>query len=110
MIETQESISLWASETFGESGSNLRVAIRANEEMAELLRCLSVDDNNPKAAEELADVAIVLARLAVRLKADVVDVYGDEVNRKMAINRQRVWKRDGSGHGYHVRNKAQEDL
>jgi hypothetical protein len=68
MNETQESISLWAEETFGPVGSNARVAARANEEMAELLRALSTDDSNPKAAEEAADVVIVLCRLAHRLE------------------------------------------
>lgn len=99
MRETQPSISKWALETFGEAGSNLRVAVRANEEMAELLRCLSVDDEHEQAGEELADVIIVLNRLATRLGVDVEDV----VDRKMAINRTRRWRKDGSGHGYHVR-------
>jgi len=101
MSETQSSISDWATQTFGESGSTLRVAIRANEEMSELLRCLSVDDCSPKAAEEIADVVIVLCRVATRLGVTI----WDEVEKKMAINRQRVWNLDGSGHGYHVRSK-----
>lgn len=34
--------------------------------------------------------------------------YGlwDRIDHKMAVNRARVWKRDGTGHGYHVREKA----
>lgn len=103
MSETQQSISLWATETFGEAGSNLRVAIRANEEMSELLRCLSTDDRHPKAAEEIADVVIVLCRAAERLGVDI----WDKVEEKMAINRTRVWTKDGSGHGYHVRKETQ---
>lgn len=97
--ETQDSISVWANETFGPSGSNIRVAARANEEMAELLRALSVDDHHPKAAEEMADVVIVLYRLAWRLGVDL----HFEIDRKMTLNRKREWKQDGSGHGYHVR-------
>ena len=65
-IETQQTISAWADETFGEAGSNVRVAVRANEEMAELLRALTVDENHPKAMEEIADVYIVLCRVAAR--------------------------------------------
>lgn len=101
MRETQYTISSWADQTFGPAGSNARVAARANEEMAELMRALTVDDNHPKAAEEIADVFIVLASLATRLGVDVAEI----VSKKMEINRGRVWKKDGSGHGYHVRDK-----
>ena len=102
MIETQKSMSDWAQDTFGPVGSNVRVAARANEEMAELLRALSSDDLHPKAAEEIADVVIILNRLATRLGVDLAA----EIDRKMKINRARVWKKDNSGHGYHVRDKA----
>jgi NTP pyrophosphatase (non-canonical NTP hydrolase) len=101
MVETQQSISEWADQTFGAAGSNARVAARANEEMAELMRALTVDDEHPKAAEEIADIVIVLNRLATRLGFNIVDL----IDSKMAINRTRVWKKDGTGHGYHVRNK-----
>lgn len=101
MSETQYSVASWADETFGPSGSNARVAARANEEMAELLRALTADDKHPKAAEEVADVVIILYRLATRLGIDL----DDEIDRKMAVNRVRVWKRDNTGHGYHVREK-----
>ncbi len=101
-IETQDSISQWADDTFGPAGSNARVAARANEEMAELLRALTVDDNHHKAAEELADIVIILNRLATRLGVDL----NAEVNRKMAVNRKREWKLDNTGHGYHVRDKS----
>lgn len=67
MAETQDTISRWAEETFGPSSSNARVAARANEEMAELIRALSAEDNNPKAAEEIADVLIALYRLNARM-------------------------------------------
>lgn len=100
--ETQLSISEWANSTFGPSGSTLRVAARANEEMAELLRWLSMDDAHPKALEEIADVVIILYRAAWRLGGDL----HAEIDRKMAINRAREWNLDGSGHGYHVKGKA----
>jgi NTP pyrophosphatase (non-canonical NTP hydrolase) len=102
MTESQKSISAWAEQTFGPSGSNIRVAVRAQEELTELLRALSVDDEHPKAAEEVADVVIVLQRLATRLGIDL----WQEVERKMTVNRARVWKVDGSGHGYHVRDRG----
>lgn len=101
MTETQESISAWANQSFGEPASNARVAARANEEMAELLRALTDSDFSPKAAEEIADVVIVLYRLATRLGVNLQD----EIDAKMAINRDRVWAKSGTGHGYHVREK-----
>jgi len=101
-VETQRAIEEWRLATFGPSISTTRIAVRANEEMSELLRALSVDDNNPKAASEIADVMIVLYGVAERLGVDL----HDEVDKKMKINRARVWNLDGSGHGYHVRDKA----
>lgn len=103
-IETQKTISDWANETFGTATSNMRIAVRANEEMAELLRALSADDYSSKAGEEIADVLIVLCRVAERLGVSIEN----EVNKKMAINRKRQWKKDGTGHGYHVRSKGTE--
>lgn len=64
MHETQESISAWAEETFGPAESLARVAARANEEMAELLRAITAGKPYPKIMEEAADVAIVLERFA----------------------------------------------
>ena len=101
MHETQESISQWAMETFGPSGSDARVAARANEEMAEVLRKVTADVMGEAVVEECADVVIVLFRLASRNGYDLLDM----IDKKMAINRQRVWAQDGTGHGYHVRGK-----
>lgn len=100
--ETQSTISKWAETTFGTASSNARVAARANEEMAELLRVLTADDTNvADASKEIADVFIVLYRLADRMGVDIHEV----IDQKMAVNRAREWKRDGTGHGYHVRVK-----
>lgn len=101
-METTETIGIWASETFGDAGSNARVAARANEEMAELLRAATSDHPAEQVVVEAADVVIILARLAYRNGFDL----WSEVEKKMAINRARVWKKDGTGHGYHVRDKT----
>jgi len=85
MNETQKTVSQWADETFGLASSNTRVAARANEEMAELLRALTTNDTDQKAVEEAADVVIVLYRLAERMGMDL----HSEIDRKMSINRQR---------------------
>ena len=96
--ENQKSISDWIEQTFGPVGSNARVVARANEEMAELIRSVTIDDNHPDLAEEMADVVIVLYRAATRLGVDL----HQEIDRKMAVNRGRKWQLDGSGCGYHT--------
>lgn len=174
--ETQKSISDWAEETFGAATSNLRVAVRANEEMAELLRELTIDFSPEydarKAVEECADTYIVLCRLGERLglnllqspsarairhempigsrpfeiavKANVliakamlllsykiqhkvtattasevagllewiVEKLGGDlhvaVDSKMEVNRRRRWRVDGSGHGYHLKERERD--
>jgi NTP pyrophosphatase (non-canonical NTP hydrolase) len=102
MSETEQSVVLWADETFGMTTSNIRIAARANEEMAELLRALSTNDVSPKAAEEIADIVIILTRLARNLGTTVAS----EIDAKMQVNRLRRWMKDNTGHGYHVRDKA----
>ena len=98
MIETQSSIADWAESTFGKS-TQLRAATRMNEEVAELLAKMSnATVSNAAIIEEVADVQIVLYVLAGRLHMDL----DAEVQRKMAINRAREWKLDGSGCGQHV--------
>lgn len=97
MSETWTSIAAWADATFGPSSSNLRVAVRMTEEMAELLTKLAVDDAHPGAAEELADLFITAARLVHQLGINLPE----EIDRKMKINRARKWKLDGSGCGQH---------
>lgn len=96
--ETQATITEWIETTFGPAESNARVLARANEEMAELLRNVTIDDRHSDIPEEMADVVIVLYRVATRLGVDLME----EVDKKMAINRARLWAKDGSGCGYHV--------
>lgn len=95
----QEAITRWASDTFGEVRSNLSIAVRANEEMAELLACLSLDDNDPHARVEVADVIITLCRLVSRLGGSMTR----DVHDKMEVNVQRKWRPRGNGMGDHVK-------
>jgi NTP pyrophosphatase (non-canonical NTP hydrolase) len=101
--ETQRSISDWANATFGPAPSNARIAARANEEMGELLRALTSDDNSPSAPIEAADVVIVLYRLCERMGVDLHSA----IDAKMQINRARHWRVEG-GHGQHVRDKEDD--
>ena len=99
-FETTASIASWANTTFGQATNSTAMAIRANEEMAELLSKCARNAGSCSILDECADVIIVLARL--------VDYYGSSiseiVNQKMAVNRQRRWVVDGNGHGHHVKD------
>jgi len=167
MRETQDSIRAWADDTFGTTTSLARVAARANEEMAEVLRALTADRPLADVAVEVVDTVIVLCRAAdlagmhFRRVQDDIETdahakwlcvhiacqaatalvraieYGDHpsefaardairsaylhlgdlsrslgfglwatIDKKMEVNRARVWKQDGTGHGYHVRENA----
>ena len=98
VAEDQQSIALWAEQTFGKP-TQLRAATRMNEEVAELLAKLSNPSvSNAAIVEEVADIQIVLYVLATRLHMDVQA----EVERKMKVNRERKWALDGSGCGQHV--------
>jgi NTP pyrophosphatase (non-canonical NTP hydrolase) len=101
VIEDQESISAWADQTFGPASSDAR-RHRANEEMAELSHALIADDNHAKAAEKVANVVIVICRLMTRMGRNL----GEEVARKIAINRTRQQNLTADSHGYHVRDKT----
>lgn len=96
MDETQYSITRWAEETFGPSPtiSPARIAARANEEMAELIRKTteSTIGHEDEMLEECADVVIVLYRLASVLGGDL----HHKINAKMKENRLREWE-----HGHH---------
>lgn len=88
--ETWASMAAWTETTFGPVSLE-RIATRANEEMVELLA-------DPSDVMEAADVIIVLSRYPG---------IEDAINRKMAINRQREWRLNGDGSGYHIKSDAQ---
>ncbi|WP_066918425.1 dATP/dGTP pyrophosphohydrolase domain-containing protein [Methylobacterium sp. CCH5-D2] len=90
--ETFATISAWAEATFGPITPERTVA-RADEEMVELRA-------EPDSVEEAADVVICLARYAGLWAA---------VERKMAVNRTRQWRRVGDGTGYHIKPGATQD-
>lgn len=70
MSENQNTVAQWAQETFGNSPTSLRIAIRANIEMSELLTEVA-DDEWLKVPTEAADVAIVMYRLADKLSINL---------------------------------------
>lgn len=106
-METQESITRWADDTFGVKHP-AEVAARMNVEVAELVAGLAtvaavpVEDMDPELVQELqkecADVFIMLAQVAEKLDVDLQTV----VNFKMNVNRNRTWGRSPTGKMQHV--------
>jgi hypothetical protein len=78
---------------------NLSRAIRAAEELAELIELLVNDDSDPRACPEVADVQIVLAGIPAAHGQEQRDL----VEAKMKVNRARRWMLTGDGHGQHVK-------
>lgn len=95
--ETQESVSAWSTATFGRVTRPIILARRAAEEMKELLAVFNNDWNWSGAAEEAADVVIVLYSFLTSIGANLQE----EIDRKMAVNRAREWDVAGDGTGQH---------
>ena len=100
-METQVTISDWATRTFGYPKS-LKVSIdRMLDEVEELkkLDYKSSEANFDKVADECADIYITMCQ--------VMNVMGYNlhacVNHKMQINRARKWKLKGDGTGQHIK-------
>lgn len=81
---------------------NLSRAIRAAEELAELIEMLVRRDDDPVAGTEVADVRIVLAGIPAALGQDDQEL----TDRKMIKNRARQWSVTGDGHGQHIEGGA----
>lgn len=97
--KTENSLTIrdWGDETFGKATSILTYAIRAQEELNELINAIEADESDDAILAETADVTILLHRLAGSFDVQLSDV----VNQKMAINRKRVWKTSKNGVGKH---------
>jgi hypothetical protein len=95
--DIQKQIGEWANNTFGALTSNCKMAIRANEEMAELLTELAKDDNSKNAKFECADIVICLYRLADNMGFSL----NDAISEKMELNYKNEFHSDGCGTGYH---------
>ena len=84
--ETLQSIADWCDATFGPCKIP-RIISRAREEFDEL------EEEDADTATEAADVIICLAR---------VPGVAEAIQRKMAVNRERKWRMNGDGTGYHI--------
>jgi hypothetical protein len=96
MSETQQSITAWQRETFGETTFEAAYE-RAWKEIVEMDGA-AADDHRHLVAKELPDVYITLCRVAEKLGVDLHAA----VDAKMAVNRARLWVVDDTGNGQHV--------
>lgn len=97
MHETSASIAAWGEDAFGPVNDLTVLTRRARVELDELEAALAAG-NHAHAAEEAADVVILLHRLAALAGGDLTE----EVDAKMQINRQRQWRPSGDGVGQHI--------
>lgn len=114
-METQESITRWADDTFGPKHP-AEVAARMNVEVAELVAGLATVAAVPVAdmdrelvralQKECADVFIMLAQVAEKLNVDLQTV----VNYKMSVNRNRSWGRSPTGKMQHVETLSTDGI
>lgn len=96
MIETVESVSQWAEETFGPT-TRFSSFYRALDEISELRKLWYhyPDVSHEEIVEEAADVCITLYRYISLVDKDAIE-------KKMAINRKRKWKVNRDGTGQHI--------
>jgi NTP pyrophosphatase (non-canonical NTP hydrolase) len=76
----------------------MTIAVRALEEMAELMAAIEAGETPAAIVEEVADVCIVLCQIPEIFGLDL----GEAIDRKMQINRAREWRTNGDGTGQHV--------
>lgn len=97
MNETIESVAKWADETFGVTTPRAALT-RALQEMDELFDIVHCDEK--LLAEEAADVCITLYRYIYLVDPQAIE-------KKMAINRKRVWQLNGDGTAQHLREERE---
>ncbi len=95
--ETQKSIAQWAETTFGTASDHTSLIDRTLIEIEEL-RSAVKSGSKTDTSNELADVLIILYRLAELNNIDLTHA----INHKMAINRSRRWEQAGDGTGKHI--------
>ena len=95
--ETSKTIAQWGRETFGDAVSVKTYALRAQEELSELIEAIESGEPDKDIAHEAADVTILLHRITGTLGIEL----NDAMDTKMAINRKRDWTSSSNGVGQH---------
>lgn len=97
--ENSQSICDWGDSVFGKADTLKAYAIRAQEELRELIEAIDASETEEEIVGEAADVTILLHRLVGTIGLDLYSA----VDNKMTINRQRQWGKDGNGTGRHIK-------
>lgn len=100
-LETPATIAKWAEDTFGPHTHALAGVNRVQAELNELFAAAgAVPQDHAKITNEVADVLITVYRYAYSMGIDIHEA----VAAKMAVNRARLWKRNGDGTGQHIKH------
>lgn len=94
--EDSQSIAQWGEETFGKATLK-SLALRAEEELKELIQAIEAEETDETIGLKAADVAILLHRLSGTLGREL----SQDVDQKMKVNRTRKWIKTGDGTGQH---------
>jgi NTP pyrophosphatase (non-canonical NTP hydrolase) len=97
VMTLQKEVFSWAEEQFGVN-SELKIAIRGNKEMAELVSTISNGMGKKSVGEECADVAFFLIQICEKNGFDLME----EVSKKLVINRKREWGFASDGSYQHI--------
>lgn len=104
MDETQQTISDWATNTFGYPKSIKIVVDRMIKEVNELEELSNINYTNElmldDMVDECADIYIVLCQVMNTIGYDLHSC----VDHKMQINRARKWKLNDDGTGQHIKD------
>lgn len=93
----QKEVLDWAEGEFGVN-PELKIAIRGNKEMAELVSTISNGMGKKDIGEECADVAFFLIQICEKNGFDLME----EVAKKLVINRRRKWAIASDGSHQHI--------
>ena len=105
MSETQFTISAWADEEFGKVKDLKHAFRRTQEELTELnIEMTCLNPNPSRIINEMADVVITFYRCAAVMGQSL----DQAISHKMSVNRSREWASDGTGHGYHLKEKEKD--
>ncbi len=103
--ENQTTLNAWADDTFGKLTHIDPLMERFHDEVDELQTAVHFDPPE-KIVEEAADCVMMLYRIAGYYGLDIHEA----IDKKMVVNREKEWVRDGFGNGKHVKDVKIEKI
>jgi len=92
-----------AKELVPETDSPARAVLRAETKLVVAKNMIADSFPRTRTLQEVTAVRVILEEVVARHGGSLTD----EVDAKMSINRSRVWRLDGTGHGYHEPQAAE---